>query len=317
MVTTRAATAITGFLIAIVLIVGTMLYTAREQTADVTITNFDECVAAGGQMLETYPPQCRTASGATFTQDIGNALEISDRIHVTSPRPNAAIANPLTVTGEARGTWFFEATFPVRIEREDGTVLVQHYAQAQGEWMTENFVPFTATLTFDAPTSGRGTLILERSNPSDLPEHDAELRIPITFAGTAQRSVTLHYYNAARDRDASGNIQCSRAGIVPVERTIPRTITPIQDTVRALLAGDLTAQERAAGITTEFPLEQLTLRAASLDSGLLTLTLNDPLGNTSGGACRAGILWLQIEQTALQFPEVTRVRFEPDALFQP
>ena len=39
--------------------------------------------------------------------------ETIDRIRVNNPRPNQTISSPLTVTGEARGSWYFEASFPV------------------------------------------------------------------------------------------------------------------------------------------------------------------------------------------------------------
>ena len=48
--------------------------------------------------------------------------------------------------------------------------------------MTDAFVPFSAELSFEKPTTSTGTLVLERSNASGLPEHDAELRVPVRFA---------------------------------------------------------------------------------------------------------------------------------------
>ena len=52
--------------------------------------------------------------------------------------------------------------------------------------MTEEFVPFSAVLEFVTPTAGdpelnRGTLILQKDNPSGLPEHDDALEIPVVF----------------------------------------------------------------------------------------------------------------------------------------
>jgi spore germination protein GerM len=141
---------------------------------------------------------------------------------------------------------------------------------------------------------------------------------PISEEPIAERTVNLFYYNPARDQDSTGNIMCTRAGLQAVERTITSTRTPIQDTIRTLLRGELTAAERAAGITTEFPLAGVSLEAASLRDGVLTLTMRDTQNRTSGGSCRAGILWYQIEATALQFDEVNSVRFAPeDELFQP
>jgi tRNA dimethylallyltransferase len=63
----------------------------------------------------------------------------------------------------------------------DGTVLVTTIATANGEWMTEEFVPFTAEVKLPASAGSRGTLVLHKDNPSGLPEHDAQLRIPVRF----------------------------------------------------------------------------------------------------------------------------------------
>jgi hypothetical protein len=106
----------------------------------------------------------------------------ADRIRVTAPaEDNMLVTSPYTVRGEARGTWFFEASFPVRLVDANGNVILQHYATAQGEWMTEEFVPFTSTLTFSTPATATGWLILERDNPSGLPQYADELRIPVRF----------------------------------------------------------------------------------------------------------------------------------------
>jgi len=129
--------------------------------------------------------------------------------------------------------------------------------------------------------------------------------------------VNLYYYNPEKDKDETGNTMCSRAGLTPVEREIPVSKTPIQDTIRLLLEGKLTPEEKAAGITTEYPLESLKLLGANLKNGTLTLTFDDPLNKTGGGSCRVGILWFQIEATAKQFLEVKNVRFLPEELFQP
>lgn len=269
-------------------------------------------------------PAC-VVSETTHTAEVnwrctGLATTTDGLIHVTAPLPNATTSSPLTVTGEARGTWYFEASFPIRIVDEAGTVLGTGIAQAQSDWMTEEFVPFSATIGYATPTTTHGTLILEKDNPSGLPEHANELRVPINFDITVApptRTVSLYYYDPTRDRDAGGNIMCSRNGLVAVERSIPVTQTPIQNTIRLLLQGSLTQDERERGITTEYPLPGVTLSGASLQNGTLTLTLSDPENRTSGGACRAGILWYQIEATALQFPEVRSVRFLPSDIFQP
>jgi len=133
------------------------------------------------------------------------------------------------------------------------------------------------------------------------------------------KTIKLYYYNPELDRDESGNIACSRNGLVAIERKIPITKTPIQDTINLLLKGkeNLTEAEKAQGVTTEYPLEGLSLKGALLKDGILTLEFDDSQNRTVGGACRVGILWFQIEATAKQFPEVQQVRFLPEEIFQP
>jgi hypothetical protein len=110
------------------------------------------------------------------------AGEKSDIIILDEPKPGDIIESPLTLRGKARGTWYFEATFPVVLTDRDGKIIAQWYAQADGDWMTEEFVPFEGTLEFEKPEFGeRGTLILRKDNPSGLPEHDDALEIPVFF----------------------------------------------------------------------------------------------------------------------------------------
>jgi hypothetical protein len=145
-------------------------------------TNFAECAAAGYPIAESYPRQCSTPSGKHFVEDIGNALEKADLIVVETPRPGAIASSPLTISGEARGYWFFEASFPYELLDQNGTTIAQGPIQATGEWMTENFVPFTVQITFPAqPAGSTGTLLLKKDNPSGLPEHDDQLIVPVMF----------------------------------------------------------------------------------------------------------------------------------------
>ncbi|MDP2910273.1 MAG: Gmad2 immunoglobulin-like domain-containing protein [bacterium] len=154
----------------------------EEICRDCSVESFEECVTAGNAIMESYPRQCRTASGETFTEDIGNELEKMDLIRLDYPRPNQEIESPLVVQGEARGYWFFEASFPIVLTDWDGLIIAQGIAQARGEWMTEDFVQFESTLEFEKPEySNKGTLILRKDNPSGLPEYDDALEIPMIF----------------------------------------------------------------------------------------------------------------------------------------
>ncbi|MGB9750249.1 MAG: GerMN domain-containing protein [Caldisericia bacterium] len=146
------------------------------------------------------------------------------------------------------------------------------------------------------------------------------LTITLSFISckTSPKEVTvkLYYYNSELDRDATGNVLCSEKGLVPVERKI-KSENLIEDAIKLLLEGKLTEEEKSKGISTEYPLEGVKLTKTELKNGVLTLWFDDPYFKTSGGACRAKILWIQIEYTAKQFPEVKEVKFLPEELFQP
>ncbi|MGI5827671.1 MAG: Gmad2 immunoglobulin-like domain-containing protein [Patescibacteria group bacterium] len=150
------------------------------QTPTQEITSFEECVEAGNPVMESFPRQCRV-NGQTFTEDIGNTLEKEDTIRIDMPRPNEVVESPLEISGEARGTWYFEAQFPVRLENTEGKLIAEGIAQAQDDWMTEGFVPYEATITFQESEAEEGTLVLEKANPSGLPENEEELRVPVRF----------------------------------------------------------------------------------------------------------------------------------------
>lgn len=121
----------------------------------------------------------------TATPRAPQATPLADNIIVIDqPLPGATVRSPLKVTGKARGNWFFEASFPVTLTNWDGLIIAQTPAQAQGDWMTTDWVPFTATLTFTepvSPVSSRGFLILKKDNPSGLPANDDSREITVFF----------------------------------------------------------------------------------------------------------------------------------------
>ena len=101
---------------------------------------------------------------------------------INQPSANSVIKSPLTITGQARGFWFFEANLPIKLVTADGQVVATTGAQAKSNWMTGDLVPFAATLNFTAPaTSSQGYLVIAKDNPSGLPEHDASITIPVLF----------------------------------------------------------------------------------------------------------------------------------------
>lgn len=105
-------------------------------------------------------------------------------ISIESPLPGAVIESPLLIKGRARGNWFFEGDFLVALEDAEGNELSRSFATAQGEWMTEDFVSFTGTLSFNSPGKGaRVRLVLRKDNPADRAELDDFTAIPVVVGG--------------------------------------------------------------------------------------------------------------------------------------
>lgn len=135
-----------------------------------------------------------------------------------------------------------------------------------------------------------------------------------------QVAARVYHYDESKDKSDEGENLCSRRGIVALGRMIPESDTleeSIQIAVEETLRGDITEEEAAQGITTAFPLSGLDLVDVQLENDKAVLTFRDPQNATTGGSCRAALLWYQIEATVLQFEEVNDVEFRPLSLFQP
>lgn len=155
-----------------------------------TVLSFEDCVAAGYPVMESSPRQCRTPDGRTYAEELSPAQvaakirytnATANNITVESPQPGAVTGKEFTVVGKARGPWYSEATFPIQVLDKDGKVLASGNAQAQGEWMTEEFVPYKATIKVPDTYIGAATLVLKKDNPSGLPQNDASVSFPFTI----------------------------------------------------------------------------------------------------------------------------------------
>jgi len=109
------------------------------------------------------------------------APDVSNLIYLADPSADAMVFSPLEVFGEARGTWYFEGSFPVHLYDANGVLIGKGVAEAAGDWMTEEFVPFSVTMDFAAPQTETGTLVLFKDNPSGDPANDLKLVTPVKF----------------------------------------------------------------------------------------------------------------------------------------
>lgn len=92
------------------------------------------------------------------------------------------IKSPFVITGKARGSWYFEGSFPVKLlDSVSDVPLALQPATALADWMTNDWVPFSVTLRFATPTTATGTLFFIKNNPSGDPANAAAYQVPIKF----------------------------------------------------------------------------------------------------------------------------------------
>ena len=93
------------------------------------------------------------------------------------------IASPLQIAGEVKGGWFFEGSFPISLADGNGKIIATSTVEAKSDWMTTDYVSFTAELKFAKPASDNltGAIIFKNDNPSGLPANDKSYQLPIKF----------------------------------------------------------------------------------------------------------------------------------------
>jgi len=279
--------------------IGIYIWFLSQKPEEPIITNFEECAAAGYPIMESYPRQCR-AVNQTFTEDIGNELEKVDLIRISAPRPNGIIKSPAIIEGEARGVWFFEASFPVKLYDENNNLLGTAIAQAQSDWMTENFVKFKAILSYNVNKAGKGTLVLQKDNPSGLPENADELRVPIKYeVGVEAMTVKAFFNNSQMDPEVS----CNK--VFPVERTVAKTPAVARAALEELLKGVTDGEKNAGFFTSINP--GVKIQSLTIENGVAKVDFDEQLEAQVGGSCRVSAIRAEITETLKQFSTVKSV----------
>ena len=124
----------------------------------------------------TSTPMTQTPPATTSDQPLHT------RVVVSAPLSGATVlGKTFTVSGEAPGTWYNEAVFPIQVRDAQGNVIGHGQGQAQSDWMTTAQVPFSGLVTLDTVYHGPATLILLKDNESGLPQNDDSLEVGIVI----------------------------------------------------------------------------------------------------------------------------------------
>jgi len=146
------------------------------------VVDFASCVAAGNEATESVPRRCTGADGTLYVENVATG-DLSTLIRVTVPSLGARVTSPIVFSGSARGTWYFEASFPVIVLDATGKEIGHSIAKAKGDWMTPEFVPFEGTVTLESTPTATGTMVFKKDNPSGDSALDLSYSVPVAFSG--------------------------------------------------------------------------------------------------------------------------------------
>ncbi len=138
------------------------------------------------QNKETYLP----GLGQTQIKDNAGGPDYTPNLEITgnkddlvslSVKPGDTIKGKITVTGSVKGAYFFEANAGMQLLDANKVVLKSGNITATSDWMTSDPVSFTGTIDATGIPSGSGYLRIKNDNPSDLPQNDKYIDIPIFY----------------------------------------------------------------------------------------------------------------------------------------
>ncbi len=259
------------------------------------LSNEDDWICSNGQWIKHGNP-----SAPAPTRPCGEAKQvISPDIIVSLPKQNQTVKSPLAVEGMAKGYWFFEAVFPIKIFDDKGNELAASYVQATGDWMTEELVPFKGEIVFDAGSAGKGILILQNDNPSGLQGKEMKIRIPVIFSSEEISKVKIYFNNSNLDPEAS----CNK--VFAVERDISKTPAVGQAALEELLKGPTDAEKTGGYFSSINP--EVKIQKLTIENGTAKVEFDEQLEFQVGGSCRVAAIRAQITQTLKQFPTVKEV----------
>lgn len=148
------------------------------------VDSFQTCLDAGFPVQESFPRGCIDGAGNSYIETASSTLNAitNEKVHMFYPTPGIAVASPISFSGEARGSWYFEGSFPVEVRDLNGKTVARAVAHAGSEWMTDNFVSFDDVIVVPLSVdTGNLLLVLKKDNPSGDAIRDEEVVIPIKY----------------------------------------------------------------------------------------------------------------------------------------
>jgi len=223
-----------------------------------------------------------------------------DDIKIDAPTANTVVKNLSEIRGNAKGVWYFEGSFPVKVFDGNGIEIGGGLATALGDWMTEEYVDFTGTVEFAEPETETGVMEFRRDNPSGLPEYDKKVKVPIKFEKPKTMAVRVYFGNKIKNPTVE---DCTLA--YELERKVEPTMAIARAAIKELLKGP-TAAEQKDGYYSSIN-SGVTLLSIKIEDGVAYVDFDKKIEEAVGGSCRTAAIRSEITNTLKQFYSVKDV----------
>ncbi|MFA6252038.1 MAG: GerMN domain-containing protein [Candidatus Paceibacterota bacterium] len=284
------------FLLLIVIALGFFIFIKNKE---VKVNNFEECVRESGIVMESYPRQCKSFDGKIYIEKI-KEIDKNTTIIVDGISEGMSVDSPLILRGRAKGNWFFEGSFPVKLVDSENNSIASGVARATANSLTDEFVPFETRLEFNIPEKKDGMLVFKNDNPSGMPENDIYYRIPVVVnAGSETVKVKVFFANDNIDKEVTCN------NVYYVEREVENTKAIATAAINELLKGT-TEKEEADGYRTLIN-SGVKINKLVIENGIAKIDFSSEFEKGMGGSCKVSLIRKQIEETLKQFEAVKSV----------
>jgi spore germination protein GerM len=149
-------------------------------------------------------------------------------------------------------------------------------------------------------------LILEKDNPSGLPENADQLMVPVRFKTVKESQGQIEEMTIKVYFPKTGQFETDCRIVNPINRKIPKTTAVAKAAITELLKGP-TEQEKEAGFFTSLN-PGVKLNSLSIIDGVASVDFSEELDKDIGGSCRVTSISSQISETLKQFPTVQSVK---------
>jgi hypothetical protein len=133
----------------------------------------NRCEAENARAKNITEGECKTADQNSTTSTSPVSLKIPT---------SRTLPNPVSLEGQAPGTWFGAGSILVEVTDGTGNMLGSARLNAVGEWMTEKMVTFKGSVSYKVPSGVKdGYIVVKKNNASGNPAMDQSVKASVNF----------------------------------------------------------------------------------------------------------------------------------------